>query len=617
MDGKPIKALLIKNNPEDARLVKDMLSEIKDALFDLEWTDLLSTGLERLASGGIDVVLLDLMLPDSQGLDTLIKAYTQAPEVPFLVLTDERDETLAIEALRKGAHDYLVKDHLNANMLSRVIRYTIERKRVEKALLASEARFRTVIEKNADAIIIINNEGFVRFANPAAEALFGLKTEELLGTTFGYHLAEAEITEIEITGRHGETKMAAMGVVNMEWEGEIVYLVSLHNITERKQAEKIIKDQIEFFKKIDEIKSEFVSTASHELRSPLAAIKSAVQLILKGQTGKINKTQAKFLSLAERNINRLTNILNNLLDLSKIESGKIGMKSEELDLIGPVEFILSSLKPQADRKSIQLKMEVPKGLPSVYGDREKIEQILTNLIGNALKFTPEGGTVSVSAASLDGEENMAFISVKDTGIGIFEDQLDKIFEKFHLVEGSLQRSVSGTGLGLAITKGLVEAHSGKIWVESEPEKGSIFTFTLPISKGERREVGFRFILDREFLRARQSDSPLTLFLIEVLHHRSEVRDVLFAQLEVKVKESLSRMADIVLVRDKEKLLAVLFEADLKGAQVIKRRIEEEVQKHPMKGGDLAPVIKVGTATYPDEALSKRDFFRKAKESLRR
>ena len=191
--------------------------------------------------------------------------------------------------------------------------------------------------------------------------------------------------------------------------------------------------------------------------------------------------------MAERNINRLTNILNDLLNLSRIESGKIELKFEKVELKGVLELTASSLKPQADVKSIQIEVEVPEQLPAVHGDQDKIEQILTNLIGNSIKFTPEGGKILITAKLFSKERGGAYgdfvaVSVKDTGIGIPPEHLDSIFEKFYQVESSLHRSVSGTGLGLAITKGLVEAHQGKIWVESEVGKGSTFTFTLPISE---------------------------------------------------------------------------------------------------------------------------------------
>jgi len=399
-------------------------------------------------------------------------------------------------------------------------------------------------------------------------------------------------------------------------------MVRLRRVLDEKQRFVSLKDYAyeleranKELRKIDEIKSEFVSVASHELRTPLAAIKNAVQLILNGKTGEINENQAKFLSMAERNITRLTNILNDLLNLSRIESGKIDIKFEELDVRVPIEFVVSSLNPQADGKSIQLRAEMPQQLPSVYGDREKVEQILTNLLGNAIKFTPEGGEIIVSAKPLDAQERKLAISVRDTGIGIPEDQLQKIFEKFHQVEGSLQRSVSGTGLGLAITKGLVEANYGTIWVESVVGKGSTFTFTLPVSKGERRDLRFRSILDREFQRAQENRSPLSLFLIDIWEENPKAKAALLDQLEEKVKQCLCRKADITLRREKEKILAVLCEADLKGAQIVRQRIEGEIQKCAMNWKERSPIIKVGMATYPAEALSKRDLFRKAKERL--
>jgi GGDEF domain-containing protein len=212
---------------------------------------------------------------------------------------------------------------------------------------------------------------------------------------------------------------------------------------------------------------------------------------------------------------------------------------------------------------------------------------------------------------------MLSVSVKDTGIGIPKEHLDAIFEKFYQVEGSLHRSVGGTGLGLAITKRLIEAHQGKIWVESEVGKGSTFTFTLPISKGERREPYFRYILDREFRRARQNLSPLTLFLIEIQDQDPEAKNTLFDQLEEGIRKCLCRKADILLRRKKQKILAAFCEADLKGTQVIRQRIEAEIDENLMQDWDVKPVIKMGTATYPDEALSKRELFAKAKERLRR
>ncbi len=403
-------------------------------------------------------------------------------------------------------------------------------------------------------------------------------------------------------------------------------ILRLRKVLEEKQrfvrlkdfADQLEKTNLEL-RKIDSMKSEFVSVASHELRTPLAAIKNAVQLMLSGKTGEVNENQKQFLSMAERNINRLTNILNDLLDLSRIESGKIELKFENIKLQEIIELAASSLRPHADVKSIQIDVEIPQPLPVIYGDQEKIEQILTNLIGNAIKFTSDRGKILISAKrphiEKGGYGNTVAISVKDTGIGIPAEHLDAIFEKFHQVEGSLHRSVSGTGLGLAITKGLVEAQQGEIVVESEIGKGSTFTFTLPVSQSERRDSHFRFVLDKEFHQAQENNAPLTLFLIEVLDQGGEVKEALLSELEESVKQCLCRKADILLKREKEKILAALCEANLEGSQVIRRRIEEGIQKRLLEAGGAPVLIRVGSATYPEEASSKSELFRLARERI--
>lgn len=503
---------------DDEKAIRDFLYQALTQLgsFYVELAESGEEALKKIEKENFDLVLTDMKMPKMDGLQLIAEIAKFNPETLMVLLTGHGTIDSALEAMKRGASDYLTKP-INLDELM--------------------IRLRKVLEER---------QRFISLKDYAAEL-------------------------------------------------------------ERANQE---------LKKIDEMKSEFVSVASHELRTPLAAIKNVVQLMLQGKTGEINENQKKFLSMAERNINRLASILNSLLDLSRIESGKIGLKFEELDLRGSIEFILSSLKPQADGKSIQLKMEIQGELPYVYGDREKVEQILTNLLGNALKFTPEGGEISVSAKLFEEEENMVAVSVRDSGIGIPEDQLDKIFEKFHQVEDSLRRSITGTGLGLAITKGLVEAHHGKIWAKSESGKGSTFTFTLLMSKGEKRDLHFRFILDREFRRAQKNSSHLTLFLIEVMDEREGVKDALLDPLEEKVKQCLCRNSDITLRREHENILAAICEADLKGAQAIQKRIEEKALKHLMKSLDPPPVLKIGAATYPEEALSEKELFRIAQERSR-
>jgi signal transduction histidine kinase len=514
---------------ENRILVVDDEKEIRDFLckalirlggFHVELAESGEEALQKLEKEPFDLVLTDLKMPKMDGLQLVDKIVTSRPEILIVLMTGHGTIDSALEAMKRGASDYLTKP------------------------------------LNLDELI-------VRLAKVLAE-------------------------------KHRFTGLESC-IVDLEKANEEL-------------------------RKIDAMKSEFVSIASHELRTPLAAIKNAVQLMLSGKTGEINENQTKFLSMAQRNINRLTNILNDLLNLSRIESGKIELKFEKVDLKGVLELTASSLTPQADVKSIQIEVEVPDQLPTVHGDQDKIEQILTNLIGNSIKFTPEGGKILITAKVFLKEREGAYgdfvaVSVKDTGIGIPPEHLDSIFEKFHQVESSLHRSVSGTGLGLAITKGLVEAHQGKLWVESEVGNGSTFTFTLPNSEGERREPHFRFILDKEYQRAQEDGTPLTLFLIQVLNETGEVKDVFLDQFEERIRHCLCRKSDILLRREREKILTALCEANLKGAQVIRQRFEEEMSKQTLEGLHAPVTIKVGMATYPEEALSKIELFRLAKERL--
>jgi two-component system, sensor histidine kinase and response regulator len=226
---------------------------------------------------------------------------------------------------------------------------------------------------------------------------------------------------------------------------------------------------------IGEMKSDFVSWAAHELRTPLTVMKSQVEFVL---NGKLPRRLKGCLDLVKENIDRLIRIVRGLLDLSRIESGTIELRMEKLNVGDLVDYILGLIRFEADKKSIRLSNRINGNAPHVDADIEKVETIMMNLVGNALKFTPEGGEISVSL-NVREEDNAVAITVKDSGIGIPKDRLTNIFEKFYQGEEALCQRSGGTGLGLAITKGLVEAHHGKIWAESELGKGSAFTFTLP------------------------------------------------------------------------------------------------------------------------------------------
>jgi signal transduction histidine kinase len=235
----------------------------------------------------------------------------------------------------------------------------------------------------------------------------------------------------------------------------------------------------ERLKELDRLKSDFVSNVSHELRTPLTAIKGAVDLILREVPGPLNEKQIHYLARVRSNTQHLAGLINDVLDLSKIEEGKIELQAARVSLGGLVHEVMEILRPMAAEKPIELEVITLEPSILVWADRDKITQVLTNLIGNAIKFTPPHGRVTVSSASNDTD--WVRVSVSDTGTGISADQRERIFEKFYQIAGNGGPKPKGTGLGLSISKALVELHGGKIWVESEPNGGSNFCFTLPLS----------------------------------------------------------------------------------------------------------------------------------------
>ena len=232
-----------------------------------------------------------------------------------------------------------------------------------------------------------------------------------------------------------------------------------------------------------EKQKEFTSTVSHELRTPLASIKMALDIILSGTPGPVNKDQVDFLGRAKSNVDRLNRLINDILDLSKMEAGKIVMKMQPGDLN---QTVRESLEPQqnvAQGKGLALACMTDPALPPVVFDRDRILQVLYNLVGNAIKFTETGGVRVIVKADVPG--NVVTVCVEDTGPGIKPEDIVKLFEKFQQLEGPLNQKAGGTGLGLAICKTIVECHAGKIWAESEQGKGSRFCFLLPLV--ERRK----------------------------------------------------------------------------------------------------------------------------------
>lgn len=264
----------------------------------------------------------------------------------------------------------------------------------------------------------------------------------------------------------------AMGTVrhNKEQEIEEFERNLINKNIELESANKKLQE-------LDKLKSNFLSLVSHELRTPLTTIQGYVTFLRMEKAGVLNESQRDCLKISEETADHLNHLIEELLDLSKIETGEFKVNLTGLDMSETVNKVLASLQLLAQNKGITIENNLPNNLPLVLADKERIAQVITNLVENAIKFNPPGGKISINAAN-NNKDNKVSFCIADTGIGIPQEELDKIFDKFYQVDSSEKRKYAGCGLGLAISKSIIQLHKGRIWAESNLESGSKFFFEL-------------------------------------------------------------------------------------------------------------------------------------------
>lgn len=442
MQDKQINLLLVEDNPDEVTLIKEKLHSVKDVSFNVFAVGRLDLALERLAQGHIDLIMLDLMLPDSRGPDTFIKIYGRFPNVPIIALTSMADEAMAVRLVQEGAQDYIIKGQGSISMLTHAIRYAIERHHMQ---LASQ------------------------------EALKRLR-------------------------------------------------------------------------ELNESKSQFVAEVSHEIRTPLSIMREFASLVRDETVGPLNEKQKQCLDAVLRNSDRLTELISRILDLARIESGKTEIRRTKVDLGVLLVQFRNDFLPVCQSKDQSLIMDLPDNLPTVHCDVMSVQHILTNLLGNAHKFTPKGGVIHIRVKE---ENRFLCVEVEDTGRGIAKDAQYNIFEAFVQIDRQDGPGAKGTGLGLKIAKSLVELNGGCISVESAPGQGSCFSFTLPIYDKET-PVRILIVDDEEYI----------VRMIETALRNSD--------LNLEIRSSLSGFEALVVIGEFKPNLVILdiHLADMKGEQLL-------------------------------------------------
>lgn len=364
-------------------------------------------------------------------------------------------------------------------------------KKEHKTVLDEKERVENIIHHMAEGVVVVDSEGKILLINPAAERLLNMSKEEALGKplregikdehllTFTKNLVpdkEGSLTkEIELLSPDESTKrvLRTSSAVVESQDGKTVGMVTvLNDITRQKEIEKL--------------KSDFVSNVSHELRTPLVVIQHSLSILTDEITDKLTEDQRKFFGNAQNNLERLRNLINDLLDMASIEAGRLKLKLSLCDINEVAGSVVGFLDRWAKTKNITLEARLLFSKTEILIDKDRITQVITNLVGNALKFTPEGGSISVVLNEKEPDEGFKQpaieVSVIDNGPGIEAKDLERIFNKFEQASLTQPASGGGTGLGLAIAKEIVQLHQGKIWVESEVGKGSKFSFLLPKNK---------------------------------------------------------------------------------------------------------------------------------------
>ena len=357
------------------------------------------------------------------------------------------------------------------------------------------SRSTAMLQGVGDGVLVTDNHNEITLFNHAAEEMLGIPRDQIVGKTLEEFAG--------LFGREAESWMqmisswsrSSQSFINKEMITEQVALedgrvisVHLSPVSDRDEflgTISIFRDithQVE----VDRMKSEFVATVSHELRTPMTPIKGYVEFLLMGGTGDLNDQQREFLAIIKTNIDRLAILVDDLLDVSRIEAGKVALSFQPIHLQGVVEEATNTTLQQSeeDARPVEIEIDIPPNLPSIYGDNDRVRQIITNLVDNAYKYSPENSKIRIRVYP---NENNIQVDVIDQGIGIFPDEQDKIFERFYRGENHMVMATAGTGLGLPIVKELVEMHNGKIWVNSSgvPGEGSTFSFTLPIYQTEQ------------------------------------------------------------------------------------------------------------------------------------
>ncbi|WP_017315691.1 hybrid sensor histidine kinase/response regulator [Mastigocladopsis repens] len=498
MNTASISILLVEDSPSDAKLLQQTLWHLGGERWQVLQFERLSDAVDACSKSTFDVVLLDLSLPDSEGLNTIAEFHAAVPNIPIVVLTGFDDEDIALQAVAKKAQDYLVKGQITPNLLMRTIRYAMERGQIVKQLRESERRLRGIFEQTFQSMVLLTPEGIVLEINQTALNLCDSQQQDCVGKplwelknwshssgnqewfkTVIAKAADGEFVrqELQVCGANDVIVWIDFSLKPLKDEtGKVVLLiVEGRDMSDRKRAEAEVVKAWEQERELNEMKSSFVSMVSHEFRNPMTVIRTAVELLELYNQQLTEQQKSKYFGKIQTAIRHMLQLLDEVLFLGRSDVGKLQCEPTLLNLENFCSELTQSLQLSANSKH-EIIFSFQGEQTSVEVDENLLRFILTNLLSNAIKYSPQGGTIRFDVIC---EDDTATFQIQDFGIGIPLKDQQRLFETFH--RATNVGSIPGTGLGLSIVKKCVDLHQGQIQLESQVGVGTTFTIKLPLN----------------------------------------------------------------------------------------------------------------------------------------
>lgn len=543
------------------------------------------------------------------------KIHEAAKESPIILFSfqDEMDICTALQ--NEGADDYLIKEHVSPELISRTMLHAIERKKLIRQISRAKAKnFQNLIDRNLDGLLIVNPEMKILFCNHSASLILNKSVDDLIGQYFDYKKNSDQHGEKVLIDAKGQKHFFEVRVSKLNWEGEAACLILLRDISEDKLILKLQSELLEH-ERLSQLKDEFISTVSHELRTPLAIVNGAISNLLDGIVGPMSDQQVHVMDLANRNVKRLTKIIEDILDLSRLESRKIRPHRRAVSLKKILKETVQNFTQAAKEKSILLQLNLPLALPDIFVDSEQITRVFDNLLSNALRFSRTSIDIEVEhIAQKKQNSDHAFetgylrVHVKDDGDGIEGVSQESIFSKFVQINRPAGGAgYKGTGLGLSICKEIVDLHGGHIGLKSAVGQGTEFWVDLPLYD---EELSLHALIEESLIEVAEEGGNLSVILMDC-ENFSEIRESLSAEQCIDLFDRIERVLRAKILRRQDQVVSflskgqilILAKSNREGSHAIVHRIPDIIRHLDLHSFPVmkAPRFSIGISVYPEDA----------------